>query len=176
MDTRGKQRIQRRALNDDEARRLLACPRKLLYLLAMHTGLRRGEINALHGGDFHLDAVNPYWAPPAAFVKNRKEQPRPLHPELVAELQKLKAAGKLKPEDTVFPERVPPMKTIRADFKAAGIPLKDERGHVVDFHALRTTTSPGRLNSRTKPTRGRNCITTITRWKKNRNALARWRW
>jgi integrase len=139
VDTRGKQRIQRRALNDDEARRLLACPRKLLYLLAMHTGLRRGEINALHGGDFHLDAVNPYWAPPAAFVKNRKEQPRPLHPELVAELQKLKAAGKLKPEDTVFPERVPPMKTIRADFKAAGIPLKDERGHVVDFHALRTT-------------------------------------
>jgi integrase len=76
---------------------------------------------------------------PAAFVKNRKEQPRPLHPELVAELQKLKAAGKLKPEDIVFPERVPPMKVIRADFQAAGIPLTDERGHRVDFHALRTT-------------------------------------
>ena len=126
-------------MNDDEAKRLLAGPRKLLYLLAMHTGLRRGEINALHGGDFHLDTANPYWMLPAAFVKNRKEQPRPLHPELVAELQKLKAAGKLKPEDSVFPERVPPMKVIRADFKAAGIPLKDERGHVVDFHALRTT-------------------------------------
>jgi integrase len=139
VDTRGKQRSQRRALNDDEAKRLLATPRKLLYLLAMHTGLRRGEINALHGGDFHLDTANPYWMLPAAFVKNRKEQPRPLHPELVAELQKLKAAGKLKPEDLVFPERVPPMKVIRADFKAAGIPLKDERGHVVDFHALRTT-------------------------------------
>jgi Phage integrase family len=76
---------------------------------------------------------------PAKFVKNRKEQPRPLHPELVAELQKLKAAGKLKPEDLVFPERVPPMKVIRADFKAAGIHLTDERGHRVDFHALRTT-------------------------------------
>jgi integrase len=46
VDTRGKQRFQRRALNDDEAKRLLATPRKLLYLLAMHTGLRRGEINA----------------------------------------------------------------------------------------------------------------------------------
>ena len=93
VDTRGKQRSQRRALNDDEAKRLLATPRKLLYLLAMHTGLRRGEINALHGGDFHLDTANPYWMLPAAFVKNRKEQPRPLHPELVAELQMLKAAG-----------------------------------------------------------------------------------
>ena len=139
VDTRGKQRSQRRALNDEEAKRLLATPRKLLYLLAMHTGLRRGEINALHGGDFHLDTANPYWMLPAAFVKNRKEQPRPLHPELVAELQKLKAAGKLKPEDLVFPDGVPTMKEIRKDFKKAEIPLKDERGHVVDFHALRTT-------------------------------------
>jgi hypothetical protein len=107
--------------------------------MAMHTGLRRGEINALHGGDFHLDTANPYWVLPAAFVKNRKEQPRPLHPELVEELQKLKAAGKLKPEDLAFPEGVPTMKEIRKDFKAAEIPLKDERGYVVDFHALRTT-------------------------------------
>jgi integrase len=139
VDTRGRERIHRRALSDDEAKRLLAGPHKLLYLLAMHTGLRRGEINALHGSDFHLDTVNPYWVLPAKFVKNRKEQPRPLHPELVKELQKLKAAGKLKPEDLVFPERVPPMKVIRADFKTANIPLTDERGHRVDFHALRTT-------------------------------------
>jgi integrase len=139
VDTRGRERLHRRALSDDEAKRLLAGPRRLLYLLAMHTGLRRGEINALHGGDFHLDTANPYWVLPAAFVKNRKEQPRPLHPELVAELQKLKATGKLKPADLVFPERVPSMKVIRADFKAAGISLTDERGHRVDFHALRTT-------------------------------------
>jgi hypothetical protein len=31
------------------------------------------------------------------------------------------------------------MKVIRADFKTAGIPLVDERGHRVDFHALRMT-------------------------------------
>jgi len=139
VDTRGKQRFQRRALDDDEAKRLLATPRRLLYLLAMHTGLRRGEINALHGGDFHLDTANPYWVLPAAVVKNRKEQPRPLHPELVEELQKLKAAGKLEPGDLVFPDGVPAMKEIHKDFKEAGIPWKDERGHVVDFHALRTT-------------------------------------
>jgi len=139
VDSRGRERIRRRALSDDEAKRLLAGPRKLLYLLAMHTGLRRGEINALHGGDFHMDTANPYWMLPAKFVKNRKEQPRPLHPELVEELQKLKAAGKLKSGDLMFPDGVPPMKVIRADFTAAGIPLTDERGHRVDFHALRTT-------------------------------------
>ncbi len=120
-------------------KRLLATPRKLLYLLAMHTGLRRGEINALHGGDFHLDTTNPFYLVPTAKSKSRKEQPRPLHPELVQELNKLKIAGKLKPEDLLFPERVPPMKVIRADFKAAEIPLMDERGYRVDFHALRTT-------------------------------------
>ena len=31
------------------------------------------------------------------------------------------------------------MKVIRTDFKTAGIPLEDERGHRVDFHALRMT-------------------------------------
>jgi integrase len=139
VDARGKESFHRRALNDDEARRLLAGERKLLYLLVLHTGLRRGEINALHGSDFHLDTTNPFYVVPTAKSKSRKEQPRPLHPELVQELQKLKIAGKLKPEDFLFPERVPPMKVIRADFKAAEIPLTDDRGYRVDFHALRTT-------------------------------------
>ncbi len=139
VDARGKESFHRRALNDDEARRLLAGERKLLYLLVLHTGLRRGEINALHGSDFHLDTANPFYVVPTAKSKSRKEQPRPLHPELVQELQKLKTAGKLKPEDLLFPERVPPMKVIRGDFKAAEIPLTDERGYRVDFHALRTT-------------------------------------
>jgi len=39
VDTRGRERLHRRALSDDEAKGLLAGPRKLLYLLAMHTGL-----------------------------------------------------------------------------------------------------------------------------------------
>ena len=139
VDGRGKESFHRRALNDDEARRLLAGPRRALYLLALHTGLRRGEINALHGSDFHLDAANPFYMVPTAKSKSRKEQPRPLHHELVEELQRLKAAGKLTPEALLFPGGVPPMKAIRADFKAAGIALVDERGYRVDFHALRMT-------------------------------------
>jgi integrase len=139
VDARGKESFHRRALNDDEARQLLAGPRRPLYLLALHTGLRRGEINALRWGDLHLDTANPFYLVPAAKSKSRKEQPRPLHPELVRELQAMKSAGKVTPEALVFPERVPAMKAIRADFKAAGIPLVDERGYRADFHALRMT-------------------------------------
>ena len=139
VDARGKESFHRRALNDDEARQLLAGPHRPLYLLALHTGLRRGEINALRWGDLHLDVTNPFYAVPVAKSKSRKEQPRPLHPELVRELQTMKSAGRLTPETMVFPERVPAMKVIRADFKTAGIPLVDERGHRVDFHALRMT-------------------------------------
>ena len=139
VDARGKESFHRRALNDDEARRLLTGPHRPLYLLALHTGLRRGEINALHWGDLHLDVTNPFYVVPVAKSKSRKEQPRPLHPELATELQKMKSAGKLTPETLVFPDRVPAMKVIRADFKTAGIPLVDERGHRVDFHALRMT-------------------------------------
>jgi integrase len=139
VDARGKESFHRRALNDDEARQLLAGQRKSLYLLALHTGLRRGEINALRWGDLHLDVANPFYAVPVAKSKSRKEKPLPLHPELVKVLQAMKSARKVTPETLVFPERVPAMKVIRADFKTAGIPLVDERGHRVDFHALRMT-------------------------------------
>ena len=139
VDTRGKESFHRRALSDDEAGRLLAGPHRLVYLFALHTGLRRGEMNALRWSHLHLDAPNPFYSLPAGSSKNRKEQPRPLHPELVAELQTVKAAGKVTPEAMVFPERVPVMKVIHQDFKASGIPYVDERGHKVDFHALRMT-------------------------------------
>jgi integrase len=139
VDARGKESFHRRALNDGEARQLLAGPHRPLYLLALHTGLRRGEINALHWGDLHLDVTNPFYVVPVAKSKSRKEQPRPLHHELVRELQAKKSTGKVTPDTLVFPEQVPAMKVIRADFKTAGIPLVDERGHRVDFHALRMT-------------------------------------
>ena len=105
MDSAAKS-FHRRALNDDEARRLLTGPRRPLYLLALHTGLRRGEINALRWGDLHLDVANPFYVVPVAKSKSRKEQPRPLHSELVVELQTMKAAGRLTPETMIFPERV----------------------------------------------------------------------
>jgi integrase len=139
VDTRGKESFHRRALSDEEAVRLLAGPRRALYLLALFTGLRRGEINALRWAHLNLEVANPWYLVPTANSKSRKEQPRPLHPQLVTELRALKLASKGTPETLVFPEGVPPMKVIRADFEAAQIAPVDERGHRIDFHALRTT-------------------------------------
>ncbi len=139
VDMRGKETFHRRALSDDEACRLLNGERRLLYLLALHTGLRRGEINALCWGHLHLDGLNPFYALPAKSSKNRKEQPRPLHPELVAELKRQQATGGATVDAALFPDGVPSMSVIRADFAAAKIPAVDERGYRLDFHALRTS-------------------------------------
>jgi len=105
----------------------------------LHTGLRRGEINALRWGHLHLDGLNPFYAVPAKSSKNRKEQPRPPHPELVAELKRQKATGSATADAALLPDGVPSMSVIRADFAAAKIPSIDERGYRLDFHALRTS-------------------------------------
>ena len=138
-ETRGKERRKRRALTADEMRRLLnvAGPRKVIYLLAVFTGLRRAEIGELRKGDFHLYGDNPYVRARAATTKNHKEATLWLHPEVVDELRKVipKAAA---PDEPAF-ECVPPMEQFRVDLMAARIPFEDEDGRRADFHALRHT-------------------------------------
>lgn len=129
----------RRALADDELRRLLesAGPRRLLYLTAMYTGLRRNELRQLQWGDVHLDAAQPHVRLRAATTKNRKAESIPLHPELVAELRAARPA-RAGPTSPVF-DRIPTNKTRRRDYERAGIARLDERGRQSDFHALRLT-------------------------------------
>jgi hypothetical protein len=74
----------------------------------------------------------------AAVNKNRKEQALPLHRELAEVLQQQKPANG-KADDLVLVNGVPKMKEFRQDLKKAGIPFLDERGHRMDYHALRTT-------------------------------------
>jgi len=74
----------------------------------------------------------------AAVNKNRKEQSLPLHQELAMALQQQKPAN-CKANDLVLVNGVPKMKEFRQDLKKAGIPFLDERGHRMDYHALRTT-------------------------------------
>jgi integrase len=65
VDMRGKETFHRRELSGDEACRMLNGESRLLYLLVLHTELRRGEINALLWGHLHLDGPNPFYALPA---------------------------------------------------------------------------------------------------------------
>ena len=133
-----ERRRSRRAIADEELRRPLesAGPRRLVYLSAMYTGLRRNELRQLQWGDVHLDAAQPHVRLRAATTKNHKAESIPLHPELAAELRAARpAAGAGSP---VF-DRIPTNKTRRRDYERAGTARLDERGRQSDFHARRLT-------------------------------------
>jgi integrase len=88
-ETKGFERRVRRALSDSELSKLVQSPggRGLIYSLAASTGLRRGEIKALHWADLHLDGVRPFIAVRAATTRNKKMVQRPLMPAVAAALR-----------------------------------------------------------------------------------------
>jgi integrase len=92
-----------RALSDDEMLRLLAVAgeRKPIYLMAVHTGLRRSEIAALKWSDLHLEAVVPFVKVRASTTKNGKAADIRLLPELAEALRTMKNCGVLE-DDFVF--------------------------------------------------------------------------
>jgi integrase len=141
VDARGRETFRRGALSEEQSQRLLqvAGERRPIYLVALQSGLRRGEINGLRWSDVHLDVPQPFHVVRAAVNKNRKQQSLPLHSELAAEFRAMRSAVvKCLPDDLVFPGGVPKMEIVRADFEVAGIPVTDEQGRL-DFHSLRKT-------------------------------------
>jgi len=79
----------RRALTNDEMTRLLkvAGTRKVIYLMAVYTGLRRGELSKLLRTDLHLEAAQPFISFRASATKNHKQEIIALHTDLVSELE-----------------------------------------------------------------------------------------
>ncbi len=140
VEQRGRETFHRRALSVDECRRLLdiAGPRRLAYLLALTTGLRRGEIKDLRWGDVELESEAACLHVRASTSKNHKSATIALRPELVSELTAIRGPN-TEPGDFVFPKGVPHYKTVTADLGRAGIPVWDGTGGKVDFHALRHT-------------------------------------
>jgi integrase len=131
----------RRALSADEVQRLLtASPpgRSWIYLFIVYTGLRRNEMNRITRGHIFLDAPQPYVELLSSMTKNRKPARQPLRPEAVAVLRE-KVPDDLMPYEWVFRGKVPSVRKFKVDLAAAGISPVDERGRVLDVHALRTT-------------------------------------
>jgi integrase len=94
VQTNGRQVRLRRAFTDDEMKRLLkiAGTRKVIYLMAIYTGLRRGELSKLLRTDLHLDAAQPFINVRASTTKNHKQAILALHPDLVPELKTVLAS------------------------------------------------------------------------------------
>ena len=143
IDARGRQSYERRALTVPEARALLACAplkRRVAYALALFTGLRRGEIEALEWRDLSLDSEKPFVSARASTTKNSKPAHIPLHTDLVTLLREWRETGAHE-SGVVLPDGIPQNRLgLWVDFKNAGIERTDASGRKVDFHALRHTT------------------------------------
>jgi integrase len=130
--------FKRRALTDDEARQLLAVsgPRATIYLTAIKTGLRRGELEKLEWRDVHLEG-EPFLNVRASTTKNGKAAPIPIDDELASALRELRG-DRDKANGKVF-ESLPRIARFRADLAKAEIKPVSPSGERIDFHALRMT-------------------------------------
>ena len=139
-ETRGKEVRARRAYTDDEIQALLsvAGKRRIVYLMAVFTGIRHGELKALRWSDINLSVEKPSVTVRASVSKNHKLACLPLHPVLLAALTRFRPANE-SPGDLVFGKMVPRSDVFIEHLKAAGIAKKDSQGRVVDFHSFRHT-------------------------------------
>lgn len=140
VQSNGKQLRPRRAFTREEFQRLLAVagPRKALYLTAVFTGLRRGELAALEWDDLDLDAARPFLKARASTTKSHKEAVIGLHRDVVAELRLIRS-GQHAPNQRVFEGLMPRMKRFRTDLKRANVAYINSKGQRADFDSLRYT-------------------------------------
>src|SRR6266511_4576919 len=101
----------------------VAGERRPLYLAALLTGLRRGELRSLQWSDVHLDAVKPFLSVRASTTKNGKSATIWLRDDLAAELRAVKPAD-ARPADRVFPKLGRKLNDFKADLEAAEISFK----------------------------------------------------
>jgi len=123
--------------------------RRLVYMIAVWTGLRRNEIRQLIWADLHVGSSPCRITLRARTTKSKRADSIPVHPQLAEELRAWRpsTAG---PSDPVV-STVPNMRCFRADLAAAGIAYKDESGRYADFHGLRMSLSTMLATNRVSP-------------------------
>jgi integrase len=152
VQANGKQVRPRRAFTDDEMKRLLAIAgvRKVAYLTAVYTGLRRSEMAGLEPDDLHLEGEKLFINVRASTTKNHQQAVIALHPDLVAELR-LHVATLPANTSKIFSDVMPTMKRFKADLIAAGIEFINVKGYRADFHSLRHTLATNLARAGTAP-------------------------
>jgi len=111
--------------------------RQALYIMAVFSGLRLGELRAVRWGDLVLEGQAPCVRVRASINKNHKDAVLGLHPDVVRALLKIRPP-EVSEETLVFPEKLR-SDTFQAELTKAGITRVDQRGRRVDFHCLRHT-------------------------------------
>ena len=135
---------------------LLGRERALTYKTLVLTGLRKGELASLTVAHLRLDEPMPCLTLNAADEKNREGNDIPLRDDLAADLREWLADKLVRLQEVArqagapIPARLPPdtlvfnvpdklCKILNRDLRLAGIPKRDDRGRVLDVHALRHT-------------------------------------
>jgi integrase len=127
----------RRALTEEELARLLnvaPADRRIVYEVAVCTGYRKGELQALTVGD--LDTINKTLPLRAEFCKGRRDSRQPIPAALVEKLKAL-VMGKA-PSDKLLHVPMNMDRFFHRDREAAGI-AKTLMGQTLVFHSLRHT-------------------------------------
>ncbi len=109
--------------------------RALFYHFLAETGIRVSEARSLTGASFRLSAKPPTVVVLAAYSKHRRDDTLLLRAELAAKLKSF-LSGKT-PTAAAFklPDR--PVKLLKRDLAAAGIPYVDDANKFADLHSLR---------------------------------------
>ena len=141
VSTIGRETFKRRPLSKDEIDRLLANsgPRWVIYLTAIYTGLRRGELKQLQWQDVFLDGETPRVILRAETTKNGKSANLPLHPDACRALKRFREEYGGKPCQRIFEGVFPKIPTFHKDLQRAGIDRLRPDGAKVDFHSFRYT-------------------------------------
>ena len=121
--------------------------RALIYKSLVLTGLRKAELASISIGQAELDGPLPFLILDASDEKNGQGSDIPLRKDLATDLREWieHKRSRFCGPDEDFQRK--PLFSIPSsinryfdrDLAAAGIPKRDERGRVVDLHALRTT-------------------------------------
>jgi len=130
--------------------------RALLYKTLVLTGLRKGELASLTVGQLELGGRVAFAVLNAADAKAGRGAEIPLRADLAAEIRAFladrlaQARAEARAKGLPLPARLPddaplfnvPADLVRSfdrDLRVAGIPKRDDRGRVLDVHALRHT-------------------------------------
>ncbi len=138
LNEEADRRRPRRPYTAEEVERLLdaAKPyRRLVYLFAVYTGLRRSELKRARVGN--VDLENGVLRVPSRVDKEGESSVLPLHPALVEPLREY-LRRRPDPREPLF-DQIPRIQTLRRDLRRAGIERFNEEEEQLDFHALRTT-------------------------------------
>ena len=126
-------------LSKEEERIIITKGRYMLYILALSTGLRAGELHSLSWRSLHLDKSEPSVTIRAGYSKNGREATLPLRNDTSELFRQWFEQGGFSLDDKLFPRfnKYKGAAMLRQDLEAAGIAYEDEVGRFADFHSLR---------------------------------------